>query len=178
MWTSFFIIGEILTFISYLVFWISRFLKRKNSILLLDNVSRLFSIASFAFLGTFDGVKNTLYAVLRNVLGQVTNKRNKEYKIITFLLLLMLLILMYIFDFHGISTICLAICGILNLYGTIMCNEQGIRIFGMLGSIFYGLFMIFTNNIVGIICEIICFTVMFISYFKYMDKKKIKSKRN
>ena len=50
-----FIIGQILTFISYLVFWISRFLKEKNKILALDNISRIFAIIAFIFLGTYDG---------------------------------------------------------------------------------------------------------------------------
>ena len=104
------------------------------------------------------------------ILGQVTNKKKQKYKTITFLLMQILIILMYSFNFIGISTICVGICGILNLYGTIMCNEQGIRIFGMIGSVFYTLFMFFTNNIVGTICEIICFAVMLISYLKYKDK--------
>ena len=171
MWSTFLILGQILTFISYLIFWISRFLKRKNSILLWDNISRVFAIIAFVFLGTYDGIKNTIFVIVRNILGQITNKKNKKYKIVTFLLMLVLLILMYSFNFSGISTICVAICGILNLYCTIMCNEQGIRIFGMLGSGFYALFMFFTGNIVGMVCEIICFVVMLISYLKYRKGK-------
>ena len=83
--------------------------------------------------------------------------------------MLILLVLIYSFDFHGVSTICIAICGILNLYGVIMCNEQGIRFFGIIGSIFYMGFMIFTGNIVGFLCEAICFFVMIASYMKYKN---------
>ena len=53
---------------------------------------------------------------------------------------------MYGFNSIGISTICIAICSILNLYGVIMCNEQGIRLFGMLGSFFY-ILLLFTRNL-------------------------------
>ncbi len=87
MWSTFFILGQLLTLVSYLIFWISRFLKSKNNILLLDNISRLFAIIAFIFLGTYDGIKNTLYVILRNVLGQVTNKKKQKYKTITFLLI-------------------------------------------------------------------------------------------
>lgn len=118
-------------------------------------------------MGTYDGIKNTIYVILRNILGQITDKKEKHYKIISFLLMLSILVLMYIFNFNGISTICIAICGIANLYGTIMCNEQGIRIFGMIGSVFYIAFMLITGNIIGTICEVICFIVMLISYLKY-----------
>ena len=171
MISTFYIIGQILTFISYLIFWISRFKKNKNNILLLDNISRIVAIISFIFLGTYDGIKNTLYVILRNILGQVTDKRIKKYKIITFIVMLLLLIFLYTLDYHGISTICIALCGAFNLYGVIMSNEQGIRFFGMIGSLFYTLFMIFKINIIGVICEIICFFVMFASYIKYKDKK-------
>ena len=165
-----FIVGQILTFISYLVFWISRFIKNKHKILLWDNVSRVFAIISFIFLGTYDGIKNTLYVILRNALGQFTDKKEKKYKLSVLFIMLILLVFIYSFDFQGISTICIAICGILNLYGVIMCNEQGIRLLGMIGSSFYMGFMIFTGNIVGFICEIICFIVMFTSYMKYKNK--------
>lgn len=173
MWLAFFILGQVFTLISYLIFWISRFLKNKNNILLWDNISRLVAIVAFLFLGTYDGIKNTLYVILRNTLGQITNKKKKNYKIITFLIMFILLILIYSFNFNGISTICVGICGILNLYGTIMCDEQGIRIFGMIGSSFYTAFMFFTGNIVGTICEIICFVVMLSSYLKYRNKKEL-----
>lgn len=165
-----FIVGQILTFISYLIFWISRFIKSKHKILLWDNISRVFAIISFIFLGTYDGIKNTLYVILRNVLGQFTNKKKKKYKLSALSITFILLIFIYSFDFQGISTICIAICGILNLYGVIMCNEQGIRLFGMIGSIFYMGFMVFTGNIVGFLCEIICFFVMLVSYIKYKNK--------
>ncbi len=162
-----FIVGQILTFISYLIFWISRFIKNKHKILLWDNISRVFAIISFIFLGTYDGIKNTLYVILRNVLGQFTNKKKKKYKLSALFIMFILLVLIYSFDFNGISTICVAICGLFNLYGVIMCNEQGIRLWGMIGSIFYMGFMIFTGNIVGFLCEIICFFVMLASYIKY-----------
>lgn len=172
---KFFVLGQLLTLISYLVFWISRFIKSKNNILLWDNISRIFAIIAFICLNAYDGIKNTIYVILRNVLGQITNKKEQKYKIITFLSMLVVLVLMYSFNFNGMSTICIAICGILNLYGTIMCDEQGIRIFGMIGSAFYATFMLLTGNIIGNICEIICFIVMLISYLKYKNINKNKT---
>lgn len=167
MFTIPFIIGQILTLISYLIFWISRFFKKKKKILIGDNISRIFAIVAFLFLGTYDGIKNTLYVIIRNVLGDVVDKKNKKYKITTFFIMLFILIIMYSFNFNGISTICVAICGIFNLYGTIMSDEQGIRLFGMIGSIFYASFLFFTFNYIGTICEVICFIVMLISFIKY-----------
>ncbi len=170
---NYFLWGQILTFISYVVFWASRFLKRKKDLLVYDNISRAIAIMAFAFLKTYDGIKNTIYVIIRNVLGQLTNKKSKKIKVFTFILMFVLLITMYAINFQGLSTICIAICGILNLYGVIMCNEQGIRIFGMLGSIFYIGFMLFTGNVTGTICELICFFVLLTSYLKYRKKDGI-----
>ena len=78
---NFNILGQILTLISYLIFWISRFLKNRKNILFWDNISRIFAIISFYFLNTFDGIKNTLYVILRNVLGQITIKKRKNIKL-------------------------------------------------------------------------------------------------
>lgn len=167
------IIGQVLTLVSYIVFWFSRFLKTKKDILLIDNLSRIIAIIGFVFLGTYDGIKNTVYVIFRNYLGKITIKKSHSVKLKVFVAMLLLLLLMYSFNFNGLATICIGICGILNLYGTIMTNEQGIRIYGMLGSIFYMFFMLFTGNVTGTVCEIICFAVMLISYIKYKSKKEI-----
>lgn len=170
MSSSWIIAGQILTFISYLFFWISRFIKRKHQILFWDNISRVIAILAFVFLGTYDGIKNTLFVILRNLLGQFTNKKKKQYKLITLFALFILLILIYGLDFHGLSTICIAICGLLNLFAVIMLNEQGMRLFGMIGSVFYMGFMFFSGNITGFICELIGFCVMTASFIKYGKK--------
>ena len=75
MFSLIFLIGEILTLLSYIVFWLSRFKKNKNNILILDTISRIFAIFAFMFLGTYDGIKNTVYVILRNLMGQSTNKK-------------------------------------------------------------------------------------------------------
>lgn len=169
MVSTFYVLGQVFTLISYLIFWISRFVKNKKNILFWDNISRVFAVIAFIFLGTFDGIKNTLYVIVRNIFGQFTNDKEKKFKFLFFILLLVVLFFMYFFDFNGLSTLCVAICGVLNLYGAIMCNEQGLRIFGMLGSAFYAAFLFFTGNAIGTICEIICFVVMLISYLKFRN---------
>ena len=167
---NYIILGQVLTLISYLIFWISRFCKNKHKLLLWDNISRIAAIAAFFFLGTYDGIKNTLFVIVRNIMGQVTNKKSITTKLLTFIIMSLILIGMYYIGFNGITTILVGICGIFNLFGVIMCKEQGIRLFGLLGSSFYAAFLLLTNNITGFICEIICFFVILTSYLKYRDK--------
>ena len=88
MITTVFILGQVFTFISYLIFWISRFLKNKKYILLWDNISRLFAIIAFLFLGTYDGIKNTIYVIARNILGDISDNKSKKYKVNIFIIML------------------------------------------------------------------------------------------
>lgn len=166
------VIGQILTFISYLIFWYSRFKKEKKNMLLYDNISRVVTIVAFFFLKTYDGIKNTIYVIIRNIISDKLKDKEYSEKKTTFIIMLVILILLYIYGFNGISTIFIIICGIFNLYGTIMKDEQGIRIYGMIGSVFYTLFMFSTNNYIGVICEVISFISMLLSYFKYKKRKK------
>ena len=56
------------------------FLKKKKNILFFDNISEIIAIIAFIFLGTYDGIKYTLYNVLRNALGQIIeNKKQNNY---------------------------------------------------------------------------------------------------
>jgi len=167
------LIGEFLTFISYFVYWVSRFFKRKETILIFDNISRFIAIVAFIFLSTFDGIKNTVYVIFRNEIARVIDKKKNINKYIYFIIMLTILIGIYIIGFNGLISIFILISGILNLCGVILYNEQGIRFFGILGSLFYALFMLSTSNTTGLICELICFIVMIVSFIKYKRKGEV-----
>ena len=132
--------------------------------MLWDNISRIFAILAFLFLKTYDGIKNTIYIIFRNFIAQKFDKSKKKFLIL--IIMIFILMAMYIFNFNNLATICIAIFGIINLYGTFN-NEQDIRVYGMIGSIFYALFMILSKNTTGFICEIICFFMLLISFIKY-----------
>lgn len=162
-----YIIGQVLTLISYIVFWVSRYMESKKNILLYDNISRCFAILAFICLKTFDGIKNTLFVIVRNVVGNKISKQSKKTKLSIFIVMLICLCLLYITSFNNVATICVFICGVLNLYGVIMCDEQGIRLYGLIGSGFYAMFLLFTSNYTGFVCELICAVIMYTSYRKY-----------
>ena len=169
---SIYIIGQALTLISYIVFWVSRYMESKKNILLYDNISRCFAILAFICLKTFDGIKNTLFVIVRNVVGNKISKQSKKTKLSVFIVMIICLCLLYITSFNNVATICVFTCGVFtcgvfNLYGVIMCDEQGIRLYGLLGSGFYAMFLLFTGNYTGFICELICAVIMYTSYRKY-----------
>lgn len=171
---NFHIIGQILTLLSYIVFWVSRYMKSKNNMLLYDNISRGFAILAFLCLSTYDGVKNTLFVLVRNTIGQKIIDKSKKVKIIVYVVMSICLCILYISSINKLATICVFICGLFNLYGVIMCDEQGVRLYGFIGGCFYASFLFFTKNYTGFICELICLIVLVTSYLKYKsicDKK-------
>lgn len=165
-----YVVGQILTFISYLIFWISRYMKLKKNMLAYDNACRIIAILSFLCLQTYDGVKSTVFAMIINIFGNELSNSERKKKRKAFMILLLSLTCLYIASFSEIAPICLYVCGIFNLYGVIMCDAQGVRLFGLIGSGFYALFLLFTKNYTGFVCELICAIVMLTSYIKYKKK--------
>lgn len=160
---TFNLVGQILTFVSYFIYWLSRFRKTKRSILLVDNLSRLFTIASFICLGSLNGIQNTIYSGVRNIVGQRVTEKSK-YK--AFVIMLIISILIYALSFNGWSTVIIFACALCNLYGVILCDEQGIRKWGIVGGFIYIGFQFLIANYIGCICEFIGIIVTYISYKK------------
>jgi len=164
------LLGQILTFVSYSIFWISRFAKDKKHILIIDNCSRVFTILSFICLGSLNGIQNTIFSGIRNYIGQkVTDKW--KYKVFVFMLVIMTL--MYALSFNGVSTIFIYGCAFMNLIGVILMREQGLRVFGIIGGLIYIGFQLSIQNYIGCICEFIGVTVTFIAFLKNYKRKDL-----
>ena len=166
------VLGQVLTFISYLIFWLSRFKKEKKNILLYDCFSRIFAILAFFFLKSYAGIKNTLYVIVENIIGRKIINKPKKYKIIVFLIMVIILLLLYIFELNRYDVLCLIICSLISLYGVLLLSPQGIRIAGIIASLFYILFLILIHNYIGVVCEIICIIITLCSFIKYYKEDK------
>lgn len=164
------LIGQILTVISYLVYYISRFLKEKSNIILLGNISKIFTILSFIFLKSYDGIVSTIYSLVRDVCGRLLIKRDLIYKQLSFIVLTIVLVIISSFNFNGLSTLCVDTTMLLNTFGVLFLKPQGMRVMTMIGSLFYSAFQFSIGNIAGFICELGTLTVNFVSYMKYRKK--------
>lgn len=164
------LIGQILTFISYAIFWISRFGKNKKNILIIDNCSRVFTIMSFVCLGSLNGIQNTIFSGIRNFIGQ---KVTDKYRYKVYIVMVTILTCMYAISFNGFSTVLLYMCAFFNLIGVILLKEQGLRMCGMIGGIIYIGFQIAINNYVGAVCEFVGVVVTLVAYMKCMKNVNI-----
>lgn len=167
------ILGQLLTAVSYIIYWVSRFFKAKKSMLIADNLSRLIAIIAFICLDSINAIQNTVFCIVRNYLGTKVINSKRRIKIIVLILLFSCAMTMYVLSFKGIETVFIAICSTINMFGVIMLKEQGMRLATLSGSGFYASYLFLTANYTGFICELITLIVSFISWLKYHNKKEV-----
>lgn len=161
------IIGQVLTLISYIIFYWSRFLKSKNALLISEIIIKIICIVAFIFLGSASGIINSIFGIVRNTTGIFVKNKNIKIKHISLVLLLLLLTIIQFTQYEGINTIFVYVCAVINALGIIVLKEQGQRITGAIGGTFYFLFQIAITNWVGAICELGTIISQLTSWFKY-----------
>ena len=164
--------GQILTVLSYGIYYFSRFLKEKKNIMLYDNVSKAVTILSFIFLKSYDGIATTIFTLVRNITGRAVINKKLKVKIISFIILLAVMVGMYSVKFAGIGTIAVGISMLFNLVGVIFLGPQGMRICTSCGSVFYIIFQLSIKNTAGGICEFVTLIVNLVSFIKYKKTDK------
>lgn len=164
------IIAQVLTVLSYVIFWASRYLKTKRQILVVDYISRFLGIIGYLIIFNFDGVKSEILALCRGFVAYGVIKKSKKVRIIISIIVSLISIMIYMLGYTGIPTICTCVTSCINIYGNFVCDEQGMRICTLIGAFFYLSFEILTKMYGGAVCELIGIIVIFISYLKYRTK--------
>lgn len=168
MWIA----GQILIGLNYFIFWCSRFVKKKEHLILWDCVANIVTILGFLCLGNYNGMENASFSFAKNLGADRVIKHGKKISLIAFIVFISVMIMIYVIDFKGISTVCILICGIVNAFGTFLLNAQGMRITGCVGSMFYFCFSLLSGVVSGAILEAITFAFLFISFLVYHRKPK------
>ena len=147
------IIGNIILVLSYIVFWCSRFFKTKKQIIVVDFIQNILTIICFIVLGNLNGAEEAGYNLSNDILGFIADNKEKRAKHILFTIAFLVILFIYINDYQGISTMFLIVAGVVELFGYIICDEQGMRLMDILSSIFYSVFLFFTETYIGVLCE-------------------------
>ena len=165
------LLSQCFILIGYCIFFISRFKKNKDSILLADSFSRGGFLIGYALLGSVNGIEHTFYGIVRNIVGELlVGTKN------VFLVMLLLLIVMYGESFDGITTIALIMSGIINLYCIVFLDVQGIRLGTVFASICNIVAFIMIGSYVSVIGEVLCGVVGIVSFVRGIKEKRSKNK--
>lgn len=152
--------------VGYLIFFISRFRKKKEAILMTDTISRICFIAGYCLFGSINSIEHTVYGIVRNIIGQKLIAKEKTYKMFGFVLMIMLLCFMYALSFHGISTIMFILSGLINLFAVIFTKEQGIRLATVLASVCNITAFLLIGSYASIVGEALCGTMGVVSFMR------------
>lgn len=159
--------GQLFIFLSYIVFWFALYCKSKKTVLKMTISSYLVAYLGFIFTYNLNGTINNTYGIIRSFVGVKMDNFETKKRIPVLVSMLTVLLLIYYFTYDGVSTLCLAVCGVLNLIGSLLGDAQWLRKLGLAGGVFYAMFLLFSGSVVGFVCELITDIVLLTSYIKY-----------
>lgn len=163
------LIGQIFIGVGYAIFIISRFLKKKSSMLLWDNISRVTDILGYILFGNVNSLEHTVFGIVRNE----AYRRIKTPKVrnLVYIGLLIVIGIMYGIAFSGISTVLLIVSNVINLTGTAYGDEQGVRLGTICAGVCNITAFVLIANYAGSIGEGICLVMTLFAYMIYARNK-------
>ena len=168
------VLGYIFTAINYLFYCVSRFLRDKKDMLLLDLLAKVFTVLGLYCLGSTSGAYS--FSVIFFVLIATNIKVRLHKKWTAFFILFQILyLLILISTYQGISSILVFTTSSISLFCNWWLLPQKIRFFGGCNSILFLIYQISIKNWAGLL-EIIVMLSNFGAYLKYRRSKKRISK--
>ena len=163
------ILGYIFTIINYFLYCLSRFMRDKKDMLLVDLLAKIFTILGLYCLGSLGGSLSFGITFFLLIAANIKERLNKKW-ILGFLFFQILYTATLFFTYQGISSILIFIVSSLKLTSTWWFVPQKIRIVGMCNSILFLGYQISIKNWAGLL-EIFVMLSNFTAYLKYRLQK-------
>ena len=158
-------LGYFFTFINYVCYCISRFVKTKQMMLFLDLIAKIFTIAGLYCLGSLSGAYLFCITFFLLIVANIKEKQKKRW-VIGYWIFQGLYIFILGSAFEGISSVLVFTTSSITLYCIWWLPPQKMRIIGGWNSILYLLYQISIKNWAGLI-EIAVIYSNFAAYLKY-----------
>lgn len=163
-----FIIGQLLTVFGYLLYYASRYCRTKTKMVESEAFSKCVIAVSFLFLNNFAGAFSNLITMLRSILIYIKEKKKKPMMgayVVVLIACVLCGLMTYVNIFNTFSYVAAIITTTAGWFG----NEQQIRKWGIIASVFYMIFQISCMNVMGILFEGGTIMMTFFSYRRYME---------
>ena len=159
------IFGYIFTIISYVIYCVGRYSKKKSGMLCTDILSKIIASAGFLYLRSYTAVGNMLGGIAVLCMASLKEKKHKKW-IVMYVLLELMYVVILLNTMQGISSVIIFITSTISLYNIWWNNPQKMRILGIVNSIIYTGFQISIKNWAGLL-EIFVISSNISSYLKY-----------
>lgn len=162
------LIGYIFTILNYISYCLSRFAKTKLAMLYMDLLSKIFMIIALYCFGSISGSLLFVVSFILLIVVTLKEKSTKDwpfgYSLFQFMYLAIL-----IATFDGIASILVFITLSIKLYALWWMRPQGIRMLGIIASLFFIAYQLTIHNWAGIL-EICVIASNATSFLKYKNK--------
>lgn len=161
-------LGYLFTAINYAFYCASRFAAKKEMILFMDLISKIFTILGLYCLNSLSGALSFSVTFFLLVVANIKERKNKKWTA-GFIFFQLAYLFILIFNFEGISSLLVFTTSSISLTCTWWLVPQKMRIVGGLNSVLFLLYQISIKNWAGLI-EILVILSNLISYLKYRKK--------
>ena len=165
--------GYFFTVVNYVCYCVSRFLKTKRQMLLLDLVSKVFTILGLYCLGSMTGVWAFVLMFVWLIVANIKEQYNKKWTPF-FLLFQGLYCFVLFYTYAGVSSFLVFLNSSIYLFCVWWLSPQKIRFIGGFNSFLYLAYQISIKNWAGLI-EILVIISNFVAFFKNKDEKSCKA---
>ena len=153
------IAGYLLTIINYICYCVSRCVKEKRTMLLLDLCAKISTIIALYCLDSITGaISMGITALTLIVISILERKNNSIIRNISFSIFTIIYLLIMVMTFKDISSILVTGTCVATLFANFYLSPQKMRFSGIFISIFYLIYQISIKNIAGCL-EIIVFAI-------------------
>jgi len=163
-------LGYLLTVLNYGCFCLSRFMKYKKHMLLLDLVAKIFTATGFFFLGSLSGSYTFIVVFFVLIVANIKERLSKRW-LWAYLFFQSLYIFILIYTYEGVSSVLV----FFTVSSALLCvwwlPPQLMRLVGLINSIVFLFYQISIKNWAGLL-EIGVFFSNLASFIKYHEKTK------
>lgn len=164
-------LGYFFTVLSYVCYCISRFMKHKKTILLLDLSAKIFTAVSLYFLESLSGAYVFIVGFFMVIVANIKERLNKKWEW-GYIFFQSLYIAILCYTYAGISSILVVISVSITLFYIWWLPPQLMRIVGGMNGIIYLAYQISIKNWAGLLGVFIILSNLF-SFLKYRKSVKL-----
>lgn len=161
------VLGYVLTAINYFCYCFSRFAKTKQTMLYWDLVAKAIIVAALYCLGSLSGSLSFLVSFVLLIVANIKEMKGKTW-LFGYIFFQFLYILVMFLTYEGIPSVLIFITLSINLFALWWLRPQGIRMLGIISSIFLVTYQIMIQNWVGLL-EIFVVISNATSFLKYKN---------
>ena len=158
-------LGYFFTVLNYVCFCLSRFMKQKKMMLLLELVAKIITAFALYCFGSLSGAYAFIASVFVLIAANLKERFQKKWLWIFVLFQLLYLLILY-YTFAGLSSILIVASISVNLFCVWWLPPQQMRSYGVLNSVLYLAYQISIKNWAGLL-EIMVIVSNVVAYMKY-----------